>query len=316
MIRRAERPVQTRRHRLWHAPETSRAGRSGANTETLNPGSPSHACRSQQRITRGVHTTPTMTQSRPYNANDRGVQHPQTDPAVVGGCRFCGGTCQTRIVIAADELQSRGCPHLIHSHEGVVTQSVSRGVERSAARPARVPSARCPRQRARRSRRRGRAAPRAVAVHPLRGDRPHLVHDRRWHTVRRLPVAGRATRVVWRKRLLACLEACGTCVKRTPPIAHAAVWSRAAAWVAVAISQANVPIEQIRESYRAGWHTVMRAMPAAASHTAEPRPVGPTGLASKAAPTWCCFLPAARRRLGSQSWRPLRLPSRSPPSSR
>jgi transposase len=52
----------------------------------------------------------------------------------------------------------------------------------------------------------------------------HRVHDRRSHTVRHLPVAGRATRLVWRKRLLACVEGCGTFTERTASIAPGAVW--------------------------------------------------------------------------------------------
>jgi transposase len=92
----------------------------------------------------------------------------------------------------------------------------------------------------------------------------HLVHDRRWHTVRHLPVAGRATRLVWRKRLLTCIEGCGTFTERTPSIAPGAVWSRAAARAAVAMSEANIPIDTIRKAFGVGWNTVMRAVLAAA----------------------------------------------------
>jgi transposase len=80
----------------------------------------------------------------------------------------------------------------------------------------------------------------------------HRVHDRRWHTVRHLPVAGRATRVRWRKRLLACGEGCGTFAERTASIAPGAVWSRAAARTAVAMSADNIPIDTIRESFGVG----------------------------------------------------------------
>ncbi|GGI09842.1 transposase family protein [Egicoccus halophilus] len=73
----------------------------------------------------------------------------------------------------------------------------------------------------------------------------HPLHDWRRHTVRHLPVAGRATRVVWRKRLLACVEGCGTFVERTPSVAPGAVWSRAAARAAVAMAEANTPIDTI-----------------------------------------------------------------------
>jgi transposase len=100
----------------------------------------------------------------------------------------------------------------------------------------------------------------------------HPLHDWRNHTVRHLPVAGRATRVVWRKRLLACVEGCGTFVERTASIAPGAVWSRAAARAAVAMSEANVPIDTIRKSFGVGWNTVMRAVVAAADLVAAVRP--------------------------------------------
>jgi transposase len=96
----------------------------------------------------------------------------------------------------------------------------------------------------------------------------HPLHDYRRHTVRHLPVAERASRVVWRKRLLACVEGCGTFTERTPSIAPGAVWSRPAARAAVAMSQANVPIETIRKSFGVGWNTVMRAVLAAARQVA------------------------------------------------
>jgi transposase len=104
----------------------------------------------------------------------------------------------------------------------------------------------------------------SVELHPL--------HDWRTHTVRHLPVAGRATRLVWRKRLLACVEGCGTFVERTASIAPGAVWSRAAARAAVALSEANVAIDTIRRQFGVGWNTVMRAVTAAADQIAAVRP--------------------------------------------
>jgi transposase len=91
----------------------------------------------------------------------------------------------------------------------------------------------------------------------------HRLHDYRTHTVRHLPVAGRATRLRWRKRLLECVEGCGTFVERTASLAPGSVWSRAAARTAVAMSADNVPIEQIRKMFGVGWNTVMRAVVAA-----------------------------------------------------
>jgi transposase len=100
----------------------------------------------------------------------------------------------------------------------------------------------------------------------------HLVHDRRWHTLRHLPVAGRACRLRWHKRLLTCVEGCGTFVERSPSIAPGAVWSRAAARAAVAMSEANVPIDTIRRHFGVGWNTVMRAVLAAADQVAAVSP--------------------------------------------
>ena len=101
----------------------------------------------------------------------------------------------------------------------------------------------------------------------------HRVHGRRTHTVRHLPVAGRATRLVWHKRLLACIEGCGTFAERTPSVAPGAVWSRAAARAAVALSEANFPVDTIRRQFGVGWNTVMRAVIAAADQLAAIRPV-------------------------------------------
>jgi transposase len=100
----------------------------------------------------------------------------------------------------------------------------------------------------------------------------HPVHDRRRHTVRHLPVAGRACRLRWRKRLLACTEGCGTFAERTPSIAPGAVWTRAAARAAVAMSADNVPIDTIRKTFGVAWNTVMRAVTAAAELIAPVRP--------------------------------------------
>jgi hypothetical protein len=61
------------------------------------------------------------------------------------------------------------------------------------------------------------------------------------------------------KRLLSCVEGCGTFVERTPSIAPGSVWSRAAGRAAVAMSEANVPIDTIRKSFGVGWNTVLRA---------------------------------------------------------
>ena len=90
--------------------------------------------------------------------------------------------------------------------------------------------------------------------------------------MRHLPVVGRATRLVWRKRLLICESGCGTFVERTPSIAPGAVWSKAAARMAVAMSADNIPIDTIRKSFGVGWNTVMRAVLAAAELIVAVRP--------------------------------------------
>jgi transposase len=100
----------------------------------------------------------------------------------------------------------------------------------------------------------------------------HPLHDWRHHNVRHLPVAGRACRLVWRKRLLACVEGCGTFVERAAAIAPGAVWSKAAARAAVAASADNIPIDRIRREFGVGWNTVMRAVLAAAEQVAAIRP--------------------------------------------
>ena len=61
-------------------------------------------------------------------------------------------------------------------------------------------------------------------------------------------------------------------MERTASIAPGAVWSRAAARAAVAMSADNVPVEQIRREFGVGWWTVMRAVLAAADLTAPLRP--------------------------------------------
>ncbi|GGI02501.1 hypothetical protein GCM10011354_00570 [Egicoccus halophilus] len=78
---------------------------------------------------------------------------------------------------------------------------------------------------------------------------------------------------MWHKRLLACIEGCGTFAERAASIAPGAVWSRAAARAAVAMSAGNVPVDQIRKEFGVGWWTVMRAVLAAADLVV---PVNPT----------------------------------------
>lgn len=77
---------------------------------------------------------------------------------------------------------------------------------------------------------------------------------------------------MWHKRLLTCVDGCGTFIERTASIAPRAVWSRAAARSAVAMSEANAPIDTIRKSFGVGWDTVVGAVTAAADQLAAERP--------------------------------------------
>lgn len=98
----------------------------------------------------------------------------------------------------------------------------------------------------------------------------HPVHDWRTHTVRHLPVAGRACRLVWHKRLLDCAGGCGTFVERTPSVAPGAVWTRPAARQAVAMVSDNIPVERVRLAFGVGCNTVMRAVTVAAGQVTPP----------------------------------------------
>ena len=73
----------------------------------------------------------------------------------------------------------------------------------------------------------------------------HPVHDRRWHSTTTCPSPGgpAGSGGASGSSPLSCLEGCGTFAERTPSTAPGAVWSRAAARAAVAMSQANVPVD-------------------------------------------------------------------------
>ncbi len=102
--------------------------------------------------------------------------------------------------------------------------------------------------------------PRDVQACPSCGSiERHEVHDRLWHRVRHLPVAGRACTIVWSKRLLDCAGGCGTFTERASSIAPRAVWTNPARRAAVAAVAANEPIERVRLRFGVAWNTVMRA---------------------------------------------------------
>ena len=88
----------------------------------------------------------------------------------------------------------------------------------------------------------------------------HEVHDRTVHRVRHLPVAGRACRVAWDKRVLVCEAGCGAFVERASAIEPRAVWTNPARRTAVAEVADNIPVDRVRRAYGVGWSTVMRAV--------------------------------------------------------
>ena len=89
----------------------------------------------------------------------------------------------------------------------------------------------------------------------------HRVHDRVVHRVRDLPVAGRAVVLLWRKRVLVCLEGCGTFRERARAIApRACLTVRARAEAVRLISGENRSVAAVAATFGVSWDTVMRAV--------------------------------------------------------
>ncbi len=100
----------------------------------------------------------------------------------------------------------------------------------------------------------------------------HLVHDRRRHTS---PSAGRFTchpGALAQAAAGPCVEGCATFTEHTPSIAPGAVWSRAATRAAVAMAQANVPVDRSASASGPGGTRSCGAVLAAAELVAAVRP--------------------------------------------
>lgn len=89
----------------------------------------------------------------------------------------------------------------------------------------------------------------------------HRVHDRVMHRVRDLPAGGRAVVLLWAKRVLACVEGCGTFRERShaiPP--RACLTARARAEAVRLVSGENRSIASVAATFGVSWDTVMRAV--------------------------------------------------------
>ncbi|HMA46043.1 MAG TPA: ISL3 family transposase, partial [Frankiaceae bacterium] len=89
-------------------------------------------------------------------------------------------------------------------------------------------------------------------------------HGRRPVTVRDLPLAGRATALVWSKRLWRCRQP--DCAQRTWSEASAAIrpravlTERARAWAMRRVGAHGETVASVARQLGVGWHTVMRAV--------------------------------------------------------
>lgn len=89
----------------------------------------------------------------------------------------------------------------------------------------------------------------------------HRVHDRVVHRVRDLPAAGRAVVLVWAKRVLACVEGCGTFRERSHAILpRACLTVRARAETVRLVSGENRSVASVAATFGVSWDTVMRAV--------------------------------------------------------
>lgn len=89
----------------------------------------------------------------------------------------------------------------------------------------------------------------------------HRVHDRMTHRVRDLPAAGRAVVLVWHKRVLACVEGCGTFRERSVQLLPRSCWTVRARDEAVRqVAADNLSVASVARSFGVSWDTVMRAV--------------------------------------------------------
>ena len=91
-----------------------------------------------------------------------------------------------------------------------------------------------------------------------------VVHDRREHLLRDVPVAGRATVLVWWKRIWRCPNP--SCVVRTwteqSPLARPrqSLTARVKAWVTRRVGADGETVSSVARSLGVGWWSVMRAV--------------------------------------------------------
>jgi transposase len=104
----------------------------------------------------------------------------------------------------------------------------------------------------------------AVAVDCGRCGGPAQVHDRREHLLRDVPVAGRATVLVWWKRIWRCPDpACPvrTWTERSPLGApRQSLTGRAKAWVTRRVGADGETVTSVARTLGVGWWSVMRAV--------------------------------------------------------
>jgi transposase len=103
-----------------------------------------------------------------------------------------------------------------------------------------------------------------IIVHCGQCGEPAQAHDRREHLLRDVPVAGRATVLVWWKRIWRCPQR--TCPVRTwterSPLGapRQSLTSRAKAWVTRRVGADGETVSSVARTLGVGWWSVMRAV--------------------------------------------------------
>jgi transposase len=103
-----------------------------------------------------------------------------------------------------------------------------------------------------------------TVVHCGQCGEPAQVHDRREHLLRDVPVAGRATVLVWWKRIWRCPQSIcpvRTWTERSPLGApRQSMTSRAKAWVTRRVGADGETVSSVARTLGVGWWSVMRAV--------------------------------------------------------
>jgi transposase len=104
----------------------------------------------------------------------------------------------------------------------------------------------------------------AGSVHCAQCGKRAKAHDRREHLLRDVPIGGRATVLVWRKRIWRCPDpSCTvrTCTEQHPlATPRSAVTKRAKMWLARRVSTHAHTVAALARELGLGWGTVMRAV--------------------------------------------------------